>query len=167
MKRRIVAFFRDAESDWVAELVCGHDQHTRHAPPLSERTWVLTPDGRESRVGTPLDCVRCDRSEIPEGYEPYRRTPCFSEETLPDALLGAHATKPGIWGMIHVSRGRLDYHLHAPFDRHEVLTPAAPGVVLPEVEHHVACAEPAEFFVEFLRRGGGGAVGQRRVNRGS
>ncbi len=151
MERPIVGFHRDDESHWVAELACGHGQHTRHDPPLSERPWVLTPEGRASRLGTLLDCVRCDGSEIPDGFAPYRRTPEFTEETIPAALRGTHATKRGVWGRILVSRGRLAYHVHAPFDRSEVLTPDAPGIVLPEVEHHVAPDGPVAFCVEFWR----------------
>ncbi|MCI0636497.1 MAG: DUF1971 domain-containing protein [Actinobacteria bacterium] len=49
-------------------------------------------------------------------------------------------------------RGRLEYHVRAPFDAREILTPGSPGVVLPEVEHRVAPLGQVEFFVEFWRR---------------
>lgn len=154
MRRPIVAFRTDDAGDWVAELSCGHPQHTRHDPPLSERPWVLSAAGRASRIGTELDCVRCDRSEMPLGHAPYRRTPEFDESSVPDALLREHATKRGVWGRIHVVRGALEYHVHAPFHRSERLTPEAPGTVLPEVEHHVAVSGPVAFFVEFWRASG-------------
>jgi tellurite resistance-related uncharacterized protein len=151
MNRAIVAFHEDANSEWVAELACGHRRHTRHNPPLSDRPWVLTPEGRQSQIGIELDCVACDRREIPAGYEPYRRTPIFDESTVPDALLRHHSTKRGIWARIHVTRGSLDYYIHAPFNSLECLSPLLPGVVVPEVEHHVATRGPVSFFVEFLR----------------
>ena len=44
----------------MARLACGHGQHVRHDPPLVSRTWVLTEDGRASRLGQILNCVRCD-----------------------------------------------------------------------------------------------------------
>ena len=44
MKRPIVRFSMDSESQWVAEMACGHTQHTRHNPPFSERPWVETAD---------------------------------------------------------------------------------------------------------------------------
>jgi hypothetical protein len=31
MEQRITGFHLDDESHWVAELVCGHYQHVRHA----------------------------------------------------------------------------------------------------------------------------------------
>ena len=60
MKRKIVGYDRDDESHWRAELDCGHFQHVRHNPPLATRTWVLTEEGRASRLGLELDCKRCD-----------------------------------------------------------------------------------------------------------
>jgi len=44
----------------VAELDCGHGQHVRHDPPWSLRPWTLTEEGRTGRLGTELDCARCD-----------------------------------------------------------------------------------------------------------
>lgn len=66
MKRTITGFHRDPAEDWVAELVCGHGQHVRHKPPFFSRPWILTVEGRHSRLGVELDCVRCDRFELPE-----------------------------------------------------------------------------------------------------
>jgi tellurite methyltransferase len=151
MKRPIVAFHEDPESQWVAELACGHRRHTRHDPPLSERTWVLTPEGREARIGAELDCAPCDRKVIPSGYEPYRRTPVFDERSIPPALLRHHATKPGIWGRIHVTYGSVDYLMDAPFHSKERLCEDSPGVVVPEVDHHLEVSGRVSFFVEFWR----------------
>lgn len=60
MKRRITGFHRDEERHWVADLECGHTQHVRHDPPWQVRPWVITPEGRETRLGTTLDCRRCE-----------------------------------------------------------------------------------------------------------
>lgn len=59
MHRKIVGFHRDDQSHWVAELQCGHNQHVRHDPPLVSRPWVLTEEGRQSRMGMLLNCVLC------------------------------------------------------------------------------------------------------------
>src|SRR5436305_14214247 len=61
MKRKITGFHTDAENHWVAELECGHGQHMRHNPPWTERSWVTTHSGRQTRLGEELDCVRCDK----------------------------------------------------------------------------------------------------------
>lgn len=60
MKRRIAGYHQDAESHWVADLDCGHTQHVRHDPPWQVRPWVITVDGRESHLGTALECLLCD-----------------------------------------------------------------------------------------------------------
>ena len=153
MNRALVDFHEDENSDWVAELACGHRRHMRHDPPFRERPWVVTSEGRQSQIGSEVDCAECDRRLIPAGYEPYRRTAVFDETTVPEGLRRRHTTKPGVWARIEVTRGALDYYGHAPFDTHEQLTPAARGVVLPEVEHHVDTAGPVSFFLEFWRPG--------------
>lgn len=63
MRRAITGFHRDSEGHWVAELACGHAQHTRHDPPFTSRPWVLSEAGRAARRGSELDCARCDRGE--------------------------------------------------------------------------------------------------------
>lgn len=60
MDRRIVGFHQDAEGHWVADLECGHTQHVRHEPPWMNRPWVVTPEGRASRLGLTLNCKTCD-----------------------------------------------------------------------------------------------------------
>jgi len=60
MKRKIVAFHQDELSDWVADLDCGHTQHVRHHPPFQTRPWVVSAEGRLSRLSIELDCKTCD-----------------------------------------------------------------------------------------------------------
>jgi hypothetical protein len=60
MKQPIVGYHQDEEGHWVAELVCGHNQHVRHNPPLVSRPWVLTKAGRDSMLGYELNCKKCD-----------------------------------------------------------------------------------------------------------
>lgn len=59
MRRAIVDYEQDELGDWVAILECGHRQHVRHDPPFVERPWVLTPEGRASRLGQQLRCAEC------------------------------------------------------------------------------------------------------------
>jgi hypothetical protein len=61
--RRIVGFHKDDEEHWVADLECGHTQHVRHDPPWQVREWVTTAEGRASRIGTTLKCVKCVQEE--------------------------------------------------------------------------------------------------------
>ena len=66
MDQLVVGFHHDREGHWVAELNCGHNQHVRHDPPWESRPWVITPAGRESRLGIRLNCVKCDRGLPPD-----------------------------------------------------------------------------------------------------
>jgi tellurite resistance-related uncharacterized protein len=152
MRRAITGYHDDDLGDPVAELACGHGQHVRHRPPFFLRPWVTTAEGRASMLGTELDCVRCDRLEMPEGFVAYRRTAEFDEASIPAALRKDHATKPGVWGMIHVVDGHLRYCVDAAGGREYALDPGAPGIIAPEVLHHVAPDGPVRFFVEFYRK---------------
>lgn len=60
MKQNIVAYHKDDEGHWVADLVCGHFQHVRHNPPMVSRPWVLAEEGRNSMLGHELECKKCD-----------------------------------------------------------------------------------------------------------
>lgn len=62
MRQKITGFHLDAEDHWVADLECGHRQHMRHDPPWTVRPWVLTEEGRRSRLGVELECKRCDEA---------------------------------------------------------------------------------------------------------
>ena len=66
MKRKITGYQKDATGDWRAELECGHYQHVRHQPPLITRAWVLTEEGRASRLGCELNCRACDQESETE-----------------------------------------------------------------------------------------------------
>lgn len=60
MRRQITGYHQDDQLDWVAELSCGHNQHTRHNPPFEKRAWVTTESGRKDMLGSELNCVLCD-----------------------------------------------------------------------------------------------------------
>lgn len=66
MERSIIGFHQDVEGHWVAELDCGHHQHTRHTPPWTNRPWVMTAEGRASVVGQKLRCKKCDIGAPPD-----------------------------------------------------------------------------------------------------
>jgi tellurite resistance-related uncharacterized protein len=150
VERRITSFRLDGAGDWVAVLDCGHPQHVRHRPPFELRPWVTTEAGRREKLGLPLDCVRCDRFELPADAVAYKRTPDFTETTIPDALRREHTTKRGVWGRIVVDDGRVRYIVDVPA-LDVVLERNLPGVVVPEVRHRVEPLGPVRFHVEFLR----------------
>lgn len=87
---------------------------------------------------------------IPAGYVVTRRTPEFTQDTVPPALLSAHETKGGAWALIHVLEGKLRYCIEAPpFE--SILEPGRPGIIQPQVPHHVEPVGPVRFYLEFHR----------------
>jgi hypothetical protein len=64
MKRKIAGYNKDDDGDWRAKLECRHYQHLRHQPPLITREWILTEEGRASRIGAELNCKKCDEDAL-------------------------------------------------------------------------------------------------------
>jgi tellurite resistance-related uncharacterized protein len=91
---------------------------------------------------------------LPEGVAPYRKTPVFTEATIPGGLLRSHSTATGVWGLIHVLEGRLLYRVIEMGDERVLEPGAPPGVVEPTVLHEVAPLGPVRFYVEFHRHAG-------------
>lgn len=150
MERAITGYHLDDEGDWVAELVCGHNQHVRHRPPFQLRPWVLVAGGRSARLGTPLDCPLCDRAELPDALRFVRSTPVWDEHTLPKALRRAHRVATGTWGRITVHQGRLRFRAqtHPPLE--VVLGPNTTQAIPPDIEHDVSPLGTVRVSVDFL-----------------
>ncbi len=136
----------------MADLDCGHSQHTRHEPPFFPRPWVTTEAGRLEQIGQSLNCVRCDRQEMPDDYAPYRRTSVFTNDSIPQGLRSRHSTKSGLWGLIHVQSGSLRYRIQAPYHTETILDSTRLGVIVPNVEHQVEPNGDVAFFVEFWHK---------------
>lgn len=153
MERAITGYHLDDEGDWVAELVCGHNQHVRHRPPFQLRPWVLDAAGRSARRGSPLDCPLCDRAELPDDLRFVRSTPVWDEHTLPQALRQAHRVANGTWGRITVHRGRLRFRAQTDPPLDVVIEPTMTQAIPPDVEHDVAPLGAVRVSVDFLAVG--------------
>ena len=150
VERSITGYHLDDAGDWVAELACGHNQHVRHRPPFQLRAWVLDPDGRLGRLGTPLDCPLCDRCELPEGLRWVRTSATWDERTMPAGLRRAHRVASGSWGLIVVHAGRLRFAAATtPVTDVELEAGSRQGIP-PEVIHEVEPSRAVRFSVEFL-----------------
>ena len=89
--------------------------------------------------------------QLPDNVSPYKKTPVFTEVTLPNGLRNDHATKAGVWGLIHIEAGRLLYEVADTGEAIE-LAPGEPhGVIEPEVRHRVTPIGEVRFYVEFHR----------------
>lgn len=79
---------------------------------------------------------------------PYRSTPVFTNDTLPEALRRAHSTKTGVWGLLKVLKGSIVYVIEETGERQLV---QAPGtiMILPQLLHYVVPQGEMEMRVEF------------------
>lgn len=89
---------------------------------------------------------------LPADVQPYKRTPEFTEATVPAGLLRGHSTKDGVWATIVVLEGSLLYRILEPVIEEVALSPGRLGIIEPTVLHEVAPAPGSRFFVEFHRR---------------
>jgi tellurite resistance-related uncharacterized protein len=149
MKRAIVAYHRDEEDHWVAELDCGHNQHVRHQPPFFNRPWTQSREGRDGMLGEKLNCVRCDALEWPENLQFLRKTAKFDQDDFPAGLKKDHATKAGTWGKIKLLEGRMLYVCQTPVEQTIELDERTPGIIPPELLHHVEPLGRVRFLIEF------------------
>ena len=89
--------------------------------------------------------------QLPDNVFSYKRTPDFTQDTIPAGLLRSHKTKEDVWGRIVVLEGSLRYRILEPLVEEIDLGPALPGVVEPTVNHEVEAVGQVRFYVEFYR----------------
>ncbi len=147
MERPIVDFGVDEEGVPLAILSCGHAQHVRHNPPFFNRPWVLTEAGRASRLGQPLNCVRCDRLELPDRFIARDRTPIFTEASLPPRLRQGHKASVGVWARVVVIAGRLRYRVDSLSIDKALSSPEAENIP-PEVVFSLEPLGEARFYLD-------------------
>ena len=116
---------------------------------------------------------------MPDGMVQYSQAPKapkrFTAETVPSGLLKDHSTKPGTWGIIRVFQGQVEYQITDERfgggdddgtnrnKRFVIDTNSPPGIIIPEIKHHVKpLTDDAEFVVEFYRSPGTGPVDEPR-----
>jgi len=89
--------------------------------------------------------------QLPADVVAYKRTPEFTEQTVPPGLLHEHQTKASVWAKIVVLEGRLQYTIHEPEHEVVILDAARFGVVEPTMRHEVKPLGAVRFYVEFHR----------------
>ena len=87
---------------------------------------------------------------LPKNIIEYKRTPSFTENSVPKGLLRSHTTKSGTWGKIVIEEGLLLYRILEPDVEEIELSPDKFGVVEPQVPHEVAPLGKVKFHVEFM-----------------
>lgn len=85
---------------------------------------------------------------IPSDAVAYKRTRTFDADSLPKGLRANHATKRGVWGLVVVESGEVELHIEGQTLR---LDAAHPGVIPPEIPHHLALIGSVQLHVVFHR----------------
>lgn len=89
--------------------------------------------------------------QIPATATSYKKTPEFTEESVPAGLLKAHQTKEGTWGKINVTEGQLLYRILEPEFEEVLLSRELFGVIEPTILHEVKPEGKVRFHFEFFR----------------
>lgn len=150
MIRTIDGFHQDEVGDWVAELSCLHSQHVRHRPPFWDRPWVTQAAGRESRLGSEIDCPLCDRAESPSGLTVARTAGPFDASTAPAALQRAHHIAARTWGRLRLLDGSLLFTMETNPPMSTKLQAGEEQSIPPETPHAVRLEGAVRFAVDFL-----------------
>lgn len=88
---------------------------------------------------------------LPDSVASYKKTPEFTEASVPAGLLKAHQTKVDVWGKIVVLAGELEYTINEPVKEVILLNEHTHGVVEPQILHQVKPLGAVRFYVEFYR----------------
>ena len=87
---------------------------------------------------------------LPDNITEYKRTKVFTEKTIPKALLNFHNTKEGVWGVITVEQGQLEYQIVDTVEKY-ILSPQQSGIVEPTVVHKIKPLGKVLVYVIFYR----------------
>ncbi len=88
---------------------------------------------------------------LPENLSEFKRTPEFTEDTLPEGLQSRHTTPTGTWAKIIIIQGTLTYRILEPELEEIELSESQPGVIEPMVPHEVKLTGEVRFYVAFYR----------------
>lgn len=94
----------------------------------------------------------------PPGLVATRRTPDFTEATIPAGLRRAHSTAAGVWARLHVLEGGLLFRDLVSGEERS-LAPGIHALIFPERRHEVEPLGAVRFYVEFLRPPPGSGTG--------
>lgn len=81
--------------------------------------------------------------------QPYRSSPVFTQDTLPEALQREHRTKRDVWAVLHVLEGSIRF-CREDGDVPQLVTPGAPHLIRPDEPHYVERVGPVTLRIDFF-----------------
>ncbi len=89
---------------------------------------------------------------IPTNFTAYKTTKLFTDETVPKGFTKEHSTSKGVWALLHVRTGSLDFKIDENGQEAVYrITPDVPHVIVEEQPHHIVIDGPVSFQLEFFR----------------
>lgn len=88
---------------------------------------------------------------LPDGVACYSRTPEFTADSVPDALLSDHDLKAGTWGRLSVDQGEVRFFLAGEAVPVATLQAGDSWVIRPQERHHIRVSPDAVLHVAFFR----------------
>lgn len=88
---------------------------------------------------------------LPDGATYVRSTPEFDQETVPAGLLRAHQVADGVWGLLVVEEGAVEFTFEQEAGDSRMVMAGETQAIPPQRPHHIAVQEGARFRVEFHR----------------
>ncbi len=143
MKRAIIGFTKDEHGNWVALLSCGHPQHVRHDPPFTLRPWVESAAGRAGKIGVALNCVRCDRLELPDGWIADGRGDVITATGVPSRWWRIQRSDAEHWLTLEVIRGCVRWIPCQPGPSLQVVDAGNAIAIPPDVMYRLDWSEDA------------------------
>jgi len=90
--------------------------------------------------------------KLPASVQPYKRTQTFTRTTTPQGFLKKHATRAGVWALLCVEKGQLEYVItQSGYARRTFLHVGESAVVAPEHQHYVSPSNSCEFHMVYYR----------------
>lgn len=93
-------------------------------------------------------------SNMPTTLVADHRTEVYTEESMPDEIRSSQGIEANTWAMVRVLKGRIILRTHGDDAREEDLSPAAPGIIEPQVPHELEPEGAVEFYVQYFREPG-------------
>jgi len=97
--------------------------------------------------------ARARARDLPPGVAPYRTIGPFDEATLPKGLLASHSLAEGVWGLLRLERGRIDFVWEDAAGGVAELVAPAEIVVPPTVLHHLEKRGDFRLAITFHKEG--------------
>ena len=88
---------------------------------------------------------------LPQNLAEFKRTPEFTEASLPEGLQNRHTTPTGTWAKIIILEGTLTYRILEPELEEVALSESQFGVIEPGVPHEVKLTGKVRCYVAFYR----------------